>query len=162
MNSKDLYSVNLDGVDGMKKLFSFVLGVLVLCGLSGCGSVSDNDFDSYNVLSFHLDEESRYIDETLESFTTYNETWTITNNSDRTISGIAFTVCFMDDNDTILSRDSRVIDVSLEPGQSFNQLVFSYDEYESSAVTNYEYELENGRVIGLDLVAETCDYINYL
>lgn len=35
MNSKDLYSVNLDGVDGMKKLFSFVLGVLVLCGLSG-------------------------------------------------------------------------------------------------------------------------------
>ena len=41
-------------------------------------------------------------------------------------------------------------------------LYFSYDEYESSAVTNYEYELENGRVIGLDLVAETCDYINYL
>lgn len=162
MNSKDLYSVNLDGVDGMKKLFSFVLGVLVLCGLSGCGSVSDNDFDSYNVLSFHLDEESRYINETLESFTTYNETWTITNNSDRTISGISFTVCFTDADNTIIRSDSRTLAVSLSPGQSINQSVYSNNEYMSSSVTNYEYELENGRVIGLDLVAETCEYINYL
>ena len=29
-------------------------------------------------------------------------------------------------------------------------------------VTSYEYELENGRIIGLDLVAGTCDYINNL
>lgn len=162
MNSKDLYFVNLDGVDGMKKLFSFVLCVFVLCGMSGCGGVSDNDFDSYDVLSFHLEEESRYTDDTLEDFITYNETWTITNNSDRTISGIAFTVCFTDSNNTIIGSDSRTLSVSLSPGQSINQSVYSSDKYISSTVTNYEYELENGRVIGLDLVAKTCDYINYL
>lgn len=162
MNSKDLYSVSLDGADGMKKLFFFVLGVFVLYGLSGCGGASDNDFDSYDVLSFHLDEESRYIDDTLDDFITYNETWTITNNSDRTISGIAFTVCFTDEDNTIIGSDSRTLAVSLSPGQSINQSVYSSDEYISSVVTNYEYELENGRVIGLDLVAETCDYINYL
>jgi hypothetical protein len=109
-----------------------------------------------------LDEESKYIDETLESFTTYNETWTITNNSDRTISGISFTVCFTDADNTIIRSDSRTLVVSLSPGQSINQSVYSNNEYMSSSVTNYEYELENGRVIGLDLVAETCEYINYL
>lgn len=146
----------------MKKLTHMFLIISIAVLFSGCSGVSDDDFDSYNVLSFNLDIETRKVDDSIPEYTSHQETWTVTNNTDRTISGIAFTVCFMDDNDTILSRDSRVIDVSLEPGQSFNQLVFSYDEYESSAVTNYEYELENGRVIGLDLVAETCDYINYL
>lgn len=146
----------------MKKLIHAFLIISIIVLFSGCGGVSDEDFDTYNILSFSLDTESREVDDSLPEHISYQETWTITNSTDRTISGISFTVCFMDDNNTILSRDSRHIDVSLSPGQSFNQIVFSYEEYTSSAVTNYEYELENGRVIGLDLVAETYDYINYL
>ena len=146
----------------MKRFLSSLLAVSFVFLFAGCGGVADGDFDTYDILSFHLDEDTREVDDTLEDFVTYKETWTITNNSDRAISGIAFTVSFLDGNDTIIKSDSRTLSVSLAPGQSYNQLVYSTDEYESSMVTSYEYELENGRIIGLDLVAETCDYINNL
>ena len=152
----------MKGASDMKRLLSSLLAVSIMFLFTGCGGVSDGDFDTYDILSFYLDEDTREVDDTLEDFITYKETWTITNNSNRTISGIAFTVSFLDENDTIIKSDSRTLSVSLSPGQSYNQLVYSTDEYESSMVTNYEYELENGRVIGLDLVAGTCDYINNL
>ena len=152
----------MKGASDMKRLLSSLLAVSFMFLFAGCGGVSDGDFNTYDILSFHLDEDTREVDDTLEDFVTYKETWTITNNNDRAISGIAFTVSFLDENDTIIKSDSRTLSVSLAPGQSYNQLVYSTDEYESSMVTSYEYELENGRIIGLDLVAGTCDYINNL
>ena len=146
----------------MKKLTHMFLIISIAVLFSGCSGVSDDDFDSYNVLSFNLDIETRKVDDSIPEYTSYQETWTVTNNTDRTISGISFTVCFTDADNTIIRSDSRTLAVSLSPGQSINQSVYSNNEYMSSSVTNYEYELENGRVIGLDLVAETCEYINYL
>ena len=69
----------------MKKLTHMFLIISIAVLFSGCSGVSDDDFDSYNVLSFNLDIETRKVDDSIPEYTSYQETWTVTNNTDRTI-----------------------------------------------------------------------------
>ena len=56
----------------MKKLTHMFLIISIAVLFSGCSGVSDDDFDSYNVLSFNLDIETRKVDDSRVYFVSRN------------------------------------------------------------------------------------------
>ncbi len=141
-----------------KTILAIIISMIFVISLVACSapSTSTDSFTQYNILSFEVDSNSRDSN-TFGDITSYREYWIITNNSDSIISEISFTVCFYDADRNIIDRDSRFIDVSVRPGQSLKQLVCTESLYVSSEVTNYEYALENGRTVELDIVAQSVD-----
>ena len=134
--------------------------LFVLCLLLGsCGSPSSSgSFDDYNILTFALVEDSRETEE-VGDMTIHRESWRVTNPTDDVLSDVTFTVSFCDENGTIVHTDTRTLGVSLAAGQSFEQLVYTEKEYETSSVTVYGFSLGGNKSVQVDVVAETYTFL---
>lgn len=153
----------------MKKITIFILSVLLALSATACSNNSeieelkkeneqlkqqlfeiqngtsqnlttqDNQFDTYDILSFKLsnDDKTSYEEEIIQ-------TYTVTNNSSFSLKEFSIDVVYYDSADNIICKDSRFSDVLLEPGKSIDIKSFSdvkgdKDKIAYSSIVSYDY-----------------------